>query len=92
MGIVENNEDYFIGTNVCQSFKDDPIDDDQKRLGELLLAHIRQALRQQFDLELNLATEKTYQDLLDDRQLGIFLLNAQGRNIWLNKAALGVQQ
>jgi len=87
MGVVENNDSYFIGMNVCQSLQDDSIGDDQKRLVRLLLPHIRQALRQQLDLQLNLATEKTYQDLLDDRDLGIFLLDALGRNIWMNKAA-----
>ena len=87
MGVVENNDSYFIGINVCQSLQDDSIGDDKKRLVRLLLPHIRQALRQQLDLQLNLATEKTYQDLLDDRDLGIFVLDTLGRNIWMNKAA-----
>ncbi len=87
MGIVENNDSYFIGTNVCQSLQDESVGDDQKKLVRLLLPHIRQTLRQQLDLQLNLATEKTYQDLLDDRDIGIFLLDTLGRNIWMNKAA-----
>jgi DNA-binding CsgD family transcriptional regulator/PAS domain-containing protein len=87
MGIVENNDRYFVGTNVCQSFQDDGIDDEQKKLVGLLLPHIRQALRQQFDLQLNRATENAYQGLLDDWGLGTFLLDASGRSIWMNKAA-----
>ncbi len=87
MGIVENNDSFFIGINVCQSLQDDPISDDQKKLVGLLLPHIRQSLRQQLDLQLNLATEKTYLGLLDDTDLGIFLLDTLGRTIWMNKAA-----
>lgn len=87
MSALAKKKDFTAAFNICRSLRQGPFGDDERRLLERLVPHLRRSLLLGFRLEAYRNLQRAEYQVLDQLAAGVILLDRKRRIVYANAAA-----
>jgi DNA-binding CsgD family transcriptional regulator len=80
-------DDFRAAFNICRSARQGPFGEDERRLLDWLVPHLRRSIQLAFRIDGYRALQRAAFDVLDRLSVGVILLDRGGRILYVNTAA-----